>query len=226
MSGTTYNQWGVPQLNAQSAPAPAPVVNTGGGAPFWGNPLFGGNWYQQQQAPGALSPTATSLLGQGIQPAWGDMASLWQQLPQQQQQAANGANVWVQPSGGAVGASGYNRWGQQATPQPGAVAQQPQMNPLQQQQLGQYLQASPQDWNSPAGMVASGINSQMDMLSRAFGVPMAAWSPSDVHGLLGSALGGGGGGGSAGDQADTAAAAAEHEESAAAAGHGGSNIYG
>ena len=221
MSGTTYNQWGVPNFVAPQPQAPAP--NTGGMAPFWGNPLFGGNWYQQQQAPGALSPTATSLLGQGIQPAFGDMASLFQQLPQQEQ-----AQALQQPGGGAVGASGYNQFGQQATPQGGAMVVQRQMNPQQQQQLGQYLQASPQDWNSPAGMMASGINSQMDALSRAFGMPFAAWSPSDVHGLLGSALGGGGagGGGSAGDQADTAAAAAEHEESANAAGHGGSNLYG
>jgi hypothetical protein len=215
MSGTTYNQWGVPNFVAPQPQAPA--TNTGGMAPFWGNPLFGGNWYQQQQAPGALSPTATSLLGRGIQPAFGDMAALFQQLPPQQQAAA-----LQQPSGGAVGASGYNRWGQQAAPQGGA-----QTNPQRQQQLAQYMQASPQDWNSPAGMMASGINSQMDALSRAFGMPFAAWSPGDVHGLLGSALGGGGGGSDQNpDAAGQAAAAAEHSADKAAAGQGGSNIYG
>ena len=228
MSGTTYSQWGVPTLNAQSAPAPAPVVNTGGMAPFWGNPLFGGNYYQQQQAPGALSPTATSLLSQGIQPASADMSSLWQQLPAAQQAAQQGATVWQQPGGSAVGASGYNQWGQQATPSAAQLQarQQMQTGPQLQQQLQQYMQATPQNWNSAAGMQAQGINSTMDALSRAFGVPFAAWSPGNVQGLLGGAVAGSGGSPGAGDQADTAQAAAEHEESANAAGQGGSNIYG
>lgn len=74
--------------------------------------------------------------------------------------------------------------------QPGAAP--PQLTPQQTQAMQGVAGLN---WGSPAGMQAQDINSTMDQLSRAFKLPMAAWRPSDVQGLLGGAVSSSGSGG-------------------------------
>ena len=153
----------------------------------------GGGW--MQLAPGQYVPGVTPAPPPTTYDQWGrpvggtGLGNLYNAVNNaatQQQMPTNAPNLL---GAGGFGSSGYDQWGRQAPPQPGAGTAKPALDPMQQLLVGAIGSGNPQ-LGSVLGQIMAGVPEEQ----------------VKGGGLLGRAVWGEQGGGGAATEAEQAAA--------------------